>query len=159
LVEPGAAEPQPPPALAYYLTAFHDFRSPDGLYRKYRVIFVDGEPLPYHLAIADKWLIHYEHAGMQGHPDRLAEEQRFLQDPARTIGAEAMAAVTKIGLAMGLDYAGVDFGLLPDGRVLVFEANATMLAHPEAPGGPLAHKNPAIENIFAAFRAMLAKAA
>jgi tetratricopeptide (TPR) repeat protein len=157
LVEPGADALHPPPALAYYLTAFRDFRSPDGLYRKYRVIFVDGEPLPYHLAIADNWLIHYEHAGMQRHPDRLAEELRFLQDPARTIGAEAMAAVTKIGLAMGLDYAGVDFGLLPDGQVLVFEANATMLAHPEAPGGPLAHKNPAIEKIFAAFRAMLAK--
>lgn len=159
LIEPGAPDAEPPPALAYYLTAFRDFRSPDGLYRKYRVIFVGGEPLPYHLAIAESWLIHYEHAGVERHPERLAEEMRFLQDPARAIGAEAMGAVTAIGEAMGLDYAGVDFGLMPDGRVLVFEANATMLAHPEAPGGPLAHKNPAIERIFAAFRAMLARAA
>lgn len=159
LIEPGSEASAPPPALAYYLTAFHDFRSPDSLYRKYRVVFVDGEPLPYHLAIAEHWLIHYEHAGMERCPERLAEEMRFLQDPARTIGAEAMSAVTEIGRAMGLDYAGVDFGLLPDGRVLVFEANATMLVHPETPGGPLAHKNPAIEKIFTAFRAMLLRAA
>jgi hypothetical protein len=32
-----------------------------------------------------------------------------------------------------------------------------MLAHPEAPDGPLAHKNPAIERIFTAFREMLAR--
>jgi hypothetical protein len=57
---------------------------------------------------------------------------------------------------MDLDYAGVDFSLLPDGRVLLFEANATMLAHPEAPDGPLAHKNPFIERVFTAFQAMLA---
>jgi glutathione synthase/RimK-type ligase-like ATP-grasp enzyme len=59
---------------------------------------------------------------------------------------------------MGLDYAGVDFSLLPDGRVLLFEANATMLVHPEAADGPLAHKNPAIEQILSAFREMLAAA-
>ena len=57
---------------------------------------------------------------------------------------------------MDLDYAGVDFSMLPDGRVLLFEANATMLVHPEDPDGVLAHKNPAIERIFEAFRAMLA---
>jgi hypothetical protein len=57
---------------------------------------------------------------------------------------------------MELDYAGVDFSLLPDGRVLLFEANATMLVHPEAKDGPLAHKNPAIERILAAFQALLA---
>jgi hypothetical protein len=45
---------------------------------------------------------------------------------------------------------------LPDGRVLLFESNATMLVHPETPDGVLAHKNPAIERIFEAFRAMLA---
>jgi tetratricopeptide (TPR) repeat protein len=144
------------PAGAYYLTAFEDFRAADGLFRKYRMIFVDRRPIPYHLAISPSWMIHYESSGMDRHPDRLAEEMRFLQDPAAALGGAAMAAVTAIGAAMDLDYGGVDFSLLPDGRVLLFEANATMLAHPEAPDGPLAHKNPHIERIFAAFRAMLA---
>jgi tetratricopeptide (TPR) repeat protein len=154
----GGDAPEEPlaPAAAYYLTAFEDFGSADGLWRKYRAIFVGGRVLPYHLAIADGWMIHYEHSGMQHHPERLAEEMRYLDDPAAAIGAPAWRAVEGIGAAMGLDYGGVDFGVLPDGRVLLFEANATMLVHPESPGGPLAHKNPAIERIFTAFREMLA---
>lgn len=155
----GAGAPDEPltAAGAYYLTAFRDFRSGDGLYRKYRIVFVDRRPYPYHLAIAPDWMVHYESARMDRHPERLAEEMRFLDDPAAALGEAAMAAIAGIGAAMDLDYAGIDFSLLPDGRVLLFEANATMLVHPEAPGGPLAHKNPVIERIFEAFRAMLAR--
>jgi tetratricopeptide (TPR) repeat protein len=156
LVGGDAPDEPPPPAMAYYLTEFVDFRSADGLYRKYRTVFVDGRPLPYHLAISPKWMVHYESSGMDEHPDRLAEEMVFLEDPAAALGAEAAAAVASIGAAMALDYAGVDFTLTPDGRVLLFEANATMLVHPEAQNSALAHKNPYIERIFTAFRAMLA---
>ena len=153
----GGAPDEPLTAAgAYYLTEFADFRSADGFHRKYRAIFVGGRPLPYHLAISPNWMVHYESAGMEGAADRLAEEARFLDDPAAALGADAWAAVAAIGAAMDLDYAGVDFSILPDGRVLLFEANATMLVHPEAPDGPLAHKNPPIERIFTAFQAMLA---
>jgi tetratricopeptide (TPR) repeat protein len=144
------------PAGAYYLTQFEDFRSADGLYRKYRAIFVGGRTLPYHLAIAPNWLVHYEHSGTQDHQARLDEEMRYLDDPAAAIGAGAWDAVRQIGEAMDLDYAGADFSLAPDGRVLLFEANATMLVHPEAPDGVLAHKNPSVERILQAFRDMLA---
>jgi len=41
----------------------------------------------------------------------------------------------------------------------VFEANATMLTHPEAADGPLAHKNPAVRAIIEAFQAMLGRMA
>jgi hypothetical protein len=158
LVMVGGDAPDEPlaPAAGYYLTAFEDFRSADGLYRKYRAIFVGGRTLPYHLAIAPGWLVHYEHSGMEHHPDRLAEEMRYLDDPAQAIGAGAWEAVRQIGAAMGLDYAGVDFTVTPDGAVLLFEANATMLVHPEAPEGPLTHKNRSIERVFHAFKGMLA---
>jgi len=141
-----------------YVTAFHDFRSGDGLYRKYRMIFVDRRPLPYHLAIGPHWMVHYEKSGTADHPDRLAEERRFLADPEGVLGGAAMAAIRAIGEAIDLDFCGLDFSLTPDGRVLVFEANATMLVHPEVADGPLAYKNALIEPIFAAFRAMLARA-
>ena len=48
-----------------YLTQFWPFRSPDGFFRKYRMIFVDRRPLPYHLAIGEQWLVHYATAGME----------------------------------------------------------------------------------------------
>jgi glutathione synthase/RimK-type ligase-like ATP-grasp enzyme len=93
---------------------------------------------------------------MGGAPVRIAEELSFLADPAAAIGERAMAAACAIGERLDLDYAGLDFTVLPDGRLMVFEANATMLVHPEPAGGPFAHKNPYVETILQAFRAMVA---
>ena len=48
------------------------------------------------------------------------------------------------------------FTLLDDGRVLVFEANATMLVHRERADGEFAHKNAYVQRIGEAFEAMMA---
>jgi len=139
----------------FYVTAFHDYRSPDGAWRKYRAVFVDRRPYPYHLAISDDWLVHHGTAAMIERPERLAEELRFLEDPEAAIGAKAMAVIEAIGRRLDLDYCGVDFSILADGSVLVFEANATMLVHPEEAEGPLAAKNPYVRRILNAFQAMI----
>ena len=115
---------------------------------------MDGVPHPYHLAISPHWLVHYVSADMLGAAAKCAEEERFLQQPAAVLGASGMAAVDEIGRRLGLDYAGVDFSLLPDGRLLVFEANATMLVHPET-RAELVYKNPFVTRILGAFEAML----
>ena len=138
-----------------YVTAFHDFASADGFYRKYRMIFIDRQPMPYHLAISPRWLVHHETSGMEADDGRKAEEMRFLQDPEAALGARALAAIAEIGRRLDLDYCGVDFSLLPDGRVLLFEANATMLVHPEAPDSPFVAKNPFIERIITRFQHLL----
>jgi tetratricopeptide (TPR) repeat protein len=142
-------------AGVYYRTRFHEFRSDDGWYRKYRMIFVDRVPYPYHLAISRDWLVHYFSADMLAEPWKIEEEKRFLADPAAALGARALAAVAAVGRRLDLDYAGIDFAVLPDGRALLFEANATMLVHTEDVGGPLAHKNAFVLYITDAFSAML----
>ncbi len=71
------------------------------------------------------------------------------------MGARAWAAIARIGERLDLDYCGLDFSVQADGRVLVFEANATMLVHPEDEDGPLADKNPAVKRITDAFQARL----
>ncbi|HEY3889837.1 MAG TPA: tetratricopeptide repeat protein [Caulobacteraceae bacterium] len=144
---------------AQYATAFHDYRGRDGYFRKYRFVFVDRRPYPYHLAISHDWLVHHESARMGEDATRRAEEQRFIDDPHAVLGAGAMTAIGEIGRRLDLDYAGIDFGILADGRVLVFEANATMLVHPEAHGGVFAYKNRAVAAITEAFEAMLVAAA
>ncbi len=142
-------------AAGAYATEYVDFKSTsDGLYRKYRVIFVDRTPYPYHLAICNDWLVHYDTSQMPGDVLRQAEELRFLEDPHAALGDAAMTAVAAVGERLDLDYAGIDFSVLPDGRVLVFEANATMLVHPEAEG-EFAYKNPYVERITSAFQAMV----
>ncbi len=142
-----------------YVTAFRDARSADGLFRKHRMIFVGGKPYPYHLASGPSWLVHYETSGTAAHAARRAEELRFLEDPEAALGPIAMAAVREVGRRLALDFAGIDFAVLPDGRALFFEANATMLVHPEDPAGPLAHKNPHVARILEAFWARAGKTA
>ncbi|WP_155803447.1 hypothetical protein [Bordetella sp. FB-8] len=142
----------------HYLSVYCDYRSPDGYFRKYRVVFVDREPLPYHLAIGGQWVLHYVTADMRSDAWKTEEERRFLDDPQAALGAAAWRALGEIGRRLDLDYCGVDFSLLPDGRVLVFEANATMLVHPEnAEDQALRFKNPYVQRIFEAFEGMLAR--
>ena len=144
----------PQGAGPWYLCPFRDYRSADGYWRKYRMIFVDREPYPYHLAISAHWLVHYATANMLSDPAKCADELRFLEDPAAVLGPRGMAAIRAIGHRLDLDYAGIDFTMLPDGRVLVFEANATMLVHPE-PAGPFAYKNRFVDRILSAFETLL----
>ena len=94
---------------------------------------------------------------MEENPWKIEEEHRFLQDPQAALGPRAMAALAAIGRRLDLDYAGVDFTLLPKGRVLVFEANATMLIHKQGVNSVLAHKNPFVQRIVDAFENLQAR--
>lgn len=143
------------PSVDHYVSVFHDYRSPDGFYRKYRVIFVDRQPFPYHLAISQQWLVHYVSADMLPYPWKREEEERFLSDPVAVLGQAAMQALCAIGKRIDLDFCGIDFSVLPDGRILLFEANATMLVHTEQFYPELQFKNPYVQRILDAFDAML----
>ena len=145
-----------PAGADVYVSRYHDTRSPDRFFRKYRAIFVDRRAFPYHLAISPHWMVHHQSSGMAEDPARIEEELRFLRDPRLAIGARALDAVEAIGQRLDLDYGGVDFTLDADGAVLVFEANATMLTRLEPDGGPFAAKNPFIQPIIQAFQARLA---
>lgn len=154
--ETALAALDPGDADSFYVTAFHDCRSPDGRYRKYRMIFVDRRPYPYHLAISDNWLVHYFSADMAAAPAKLGEEQRFLEAPESVLAPAARAAIGEVGRRLDLDYAGIDFGILPDGRVLFFEANALMLVHLREPAEQFPYKHAHVPRIFRAFDAMVA---
>ena len=140
-----------------YLTQYVDTRAADGFFRKYRMIFVDGKVLPYHLAISPKWLVHYFSADMMAAPWKREEESRFLADPARALGPRAMAGLAAIEMRLGLDFGGIDFTLLPDGRVLVFEANATMAVHLTDKIEDFPYKHETVPRIFEAVETMLAR--
>jgi tetratricopeptide (TPR) repeat protein len=139
-------------AETYDAGAFVDFRSPDGFYRKYRVMFVDGVPFPYHLALDETWMIHYHRAPMGAHEWMRDEERRFLQAPA-DVFAGWDTTLRAVGKAVGLDYFGIDCTVLPDGTLFVFEADAAMLVHGFDPDPG---KRAAFEDIRAAFAALLA---
>jgi len=106
---------------------FADVRGTDGNARKYRVLFIDGNLYPLHLAISPHWKVHYFSAAMADHAERRAEEERFLTDMPGAIGSRAVEALGRIGAQLGLDYGGADFTIDSAGSVVLFEANATMI--------------------------------
>jgi glutathione synthase/RimK-type ligase-like ATP-grasp enzyme len=120
-------------------------------------MFIDSVPYPLHLAISDDWKVHYFTAAMAANAGYREEERRFLEDMPAVLGERAMAALAGIAAALGLDYAGVDFALAPDGSVLLFEANATMVIHPPDPDPIWDNRRPAVDTVLRAVKQMLAR--
>ena len=135
--------------------AFLDTRSEDGSFRKYRVITVDGKIFPLHLAVSRDWKVHYFSADMVERPEHRAEDAAFLENPRGVIGQRAYAALEKIVATLALDYGGVDFSLDAEGRVVVFEANATMIVQPPPPDAIWDYRRKPVDRIIAAVRSML----
>ncbi len=62
----------------FLMSSFIDYRDADGLYRKYRVVLIDGEPYASHMAISDDWMIHYLNAGMYEDAAKRASEAAWM---------------------------------------------------------------------------------
>jgi tetratricopeptide (TPR) repeat protein len=139
----------------YYVAPFVDYRSADGYYRKYRVMFVAGVPYPCHLAISQRWMIHYLNADTPNFVWMRAEEERFLADLSTVFTGAAADALHAIGRRCGLDYAGMDCALDPEGRVLVFEIDAAMLVHLWDPIEIYPYKHRYVPRIFRAVEALV----
>lgn len=110
-----------------YLTRFVEYASADGVYRKYRVVFVGGVMFPYHLSVSAGWLNHYFRSDMSRSEQHRVEEAAFLDEPERHLGPLAFAALRRIAARIDLDYFGVDFAVHRDGRLVLFECNPVML--------------------------------
>jgi hypothetical protein len=145
-------------ADVYDVSAYVDYRSADGWFRKYRIIVIDGTAYPYHLAIGERWMIHYYRTATAETPWMHDEETRFLTDPASAIAGWNDALPAAIA-ALGLDYGGIDCGQLADGTLLVFEADAAMLVHALDTSEAGRHKRAAVARIRAALAALFERRA
>ncbi len=134
---------------------FVDYRGADGKFRKYRVMMIDGRLYPLHVAISSHWKIHYFSAEMAESAGHRAEDAAFLENMPAVLGPRVMAALEGIQTALGLDYAGIDFGLNRAGDLVLFEANATMVVNPPEADERWAYRRPGVERILAAVRHML----
>jgi tetratricopeptide (TPR) repeat protein len=132
-----------------------DARGGDHNARKFRVMMIGGKIYPLHLAISRNWKVHYFTSDMADKPDHRAEEAIFLADMRAALGGTAMTALEQIRDALGLDYAGVDFGLAPNGELLLFEANATMVIAVPDSDERWAYRREAINRIIDAVVAMI----
>ncbi len=110
------------------VTKFVDFKSADGLYRKYRVFVIGGDIFPEHCVISLDWNIHSSSRmnEMQDSDIYREEEREFLRSPRAVLSEANINSLRLLGQKIGLDYVGMDFSLTHDGRILLFEANSGM---------------------------------
>ncbi len=147
------------PGQTVLAIAYLDATGADGYARKGRVMSIGGELYPVHWAISPEWKVHYFTAGMGGNAAHRAEEARFLADMPGFLGPRAMAALHGVAGALGLDYAGIDFALAADGRLMLFEANATMVILSPPEGAIWDYRRPAAAAALAAAGRLCASAA
>lgn len=140
---------------AFFISRFVDYRSADGLFRKYRIVFVAGQPFACHMAITDQWMIYYLNAGMSESAAKRAEEERFMANFASDFAARHEAALAALAEKVGLDYFGIDCAETADGKLLLFEADIAMIVHLMDSVALYPYKAPQMRKVFAAFIAML----
>ena len=134
-----------------------DSRNEDALFRKYRVMAIDGVLYPLHMAVSTQWKVHYFSSDMEKNLPYREEEHTFLRDFTAALGASAISGLERIAQTLELDYCGIDFGLDKSGRVLLYEANATMAIVPPNHEKHWDYKRASIEKALAAAQDMFAK--
>ena len=92
------------------------------MFRKFRVMFVDGRLYPLHLAISPDWKVHYFTADMAQSDANRRRDAEFLADMASVIGPRGMAALERINATLGLDYGGIDFAVNGCRRHFIFRS-------------------------------------
>jgi glutathione synthase/RimK-type ligase-like ATP-grasp enzyme len=143
------------PAGEFYLAPFVDYSGPDGQFRKYRIVLVDGKPFICHLAISSHWMVHYLNAGMDDSAVKRAEESAGMAAFDEGFARRHAAALADIDARIGLPWLGIDCAETRDGRLLIFEVDNAMVVHAMDDPGRYPYKGPVMDRVFGAFEAML----
>jgi hypothetical protein len=143
------------PQAEFFISPFVDYRSVDGLFRKYRIALIDGRAHPCHMAISSHWMIHYLNADMIDNPRNRAEEAKFMEEFDEGFGARHRQALGEIARRSGLDYLIMDCAETRDGALLIFEVGNAMIVHAMDPEDVFPYKAIQMKKLFRAFEAML----
>ena len=143
------------PEQYFFVSRFIDYASGDGLFRKYRVAFIEGRPYACHMAIADRWDIWYLNAGMSENPGKRLEEETFMRTFDIGFGRRHRAALAEMADRTGLDYFTIDCAENRRGELLIFEADNTAVVHNMDSPAVFPYKPPQMRKIFDAFAAMM----
>ncbi len=116
----------------FLITEFIDSRGATGYYRKLRAAFVGNEVVIVRVDHSPSWLVH----GMRKDDERIAFylnnpifleiDNKICLNPDKELGPYVMQALLQIRDCIPLEIFGIDFDVAPDGRLVFYEANATM---------------------------------
>jgi hypothetical protein len=139
----------------FFIAPFIDYRSDDGLYRKYRIAMIDGEPFAAHMATSPNWMVHYLNADMLNNPVNRRSEAEFMGDFDLNFAVKHHSALDEINRRIGLDYYSLDCAETRNGDLLVFEVDSGAVVHSMDSKDLFPYKAPQMTRVFEAFQRML----
>jgi glutathione synthase/RimK-type ligase-like ATP-grasp enzyme len=115
----------------FFVTQFVDSRGGNKFFRKIRAAIVKDEIVIARVDYNTHWNIHGRKSAKRvpfylEHSYLLEEEKNICHDPEACLGRSAMQSLRAVRDRIPLDIFGMDFDVDADGRVVFFEANATM---------------------------------
>jgi hypothetical protein len=143
------------PEQEFFISRFVDYANEDGLFRKYRIVFIEGRPYACHMAIADRWDIWYLNAGMSDSAAKRLEEATFMHTFDIGFARRHRTALAGMADRIGLDYFTIDCAENERGELLIFEADNTAVVHNMDSPILFPYKPPQMRAVFEAFAAML----
>jgi tetratricopeptide (TPR) repeat protein len=101
------------------------------IYRKIRAAVIGEDIFISHVHFGPQWNVHREkdeekRAALSLEPAAVQYGDKIISDPLGTLGKPGMAALKEIRTKIPLEFFGIDFDIMADGRLLFFEANAAM---------------------------------
>ena len=113
----------------FFISRFVDYSGDDGLFRKYRIVFVDGRPYACHHR--DRRSLGYlvsqrRHVAQRRQTSR---RRNFMRAFDADFARRHRTALSGIAERIGLDYFTVDCAETRSGSLLVFEADNTAIVH------------------------------
>lgn len=115
-------------ASEFFISRFIDYSSDDGLFRKFRVALIAGQPFACHMAISSNWMIHYLNAGMYEDAAKRKEEASFMANFEVFLGKHKVA-LDAVYKRTKLDYICIDCAETRGGELFIFEIDHAMVVH------------------------------
>jgi len=91
---------------------------------------------------------------MKNHEWMIDEEKKFTTDPRKYIGKSQYDILERFYDIIGLDFFAIDFNLMKDGRLLIFETNAAV-RHSLDHARHFPYLTPHMNEVSRAFEAMV----
>jgi hypothetical protein len=140
----------------FFLSPFVDYRSKDGLFRKYRVVMMLGHPYLCHMGISSHWMVHYPYPEMMESVTRRTEEASAMATFSEGFAKRHEIALAAIHREIQLDYFGMDCAEDINGNLVIFEVASAMLVHAMDNPDIFPYKAAQMQKVFGAFRDTLA---
>lgn len=142
----------------FFISFYIDYCSKDGLYRKLRIVLIDGCPYICHLAISEGWIVHYGSADMAASEAKREEEAHVMRNFESDFAQRHAAALSEIAQRLALDYVVIDCAETHEGELVVFEADNRGWVHATDSIDVFPYKQAPMHRVFDAFRDLLFKA-